>query len=109
MINSGYLLAAILVCSLVTFLLRWAPFALFGGGHGMPPFLRRLADRLPAAIIAVLVVFCLKDLPAAGETRTIITLLSVASVVLLHLWRHNTLLSIAGGTLLYMLLLRHPF
>lgn len=104
--TTAYLLLAVLVCAGCTFLIRFAPFALFGGKREMPPAVRRLAMRMPAAIIAVLVVYCLKGLPGSGAANVAVTLVSVLAVVLLHLWKENTLLSIAGGTILYMLLLR---
>lgn len=104
--DSLYILAGIAVCALCTVALRVAPFALFRGGRQMPPAVRRLAMKLPAAIIAVLVVYCLKALPDSSLPTSAATLVSVAAVVVLHLWKRNTLLSIAGGTILYMLLLR---
>ena len=100
-----YILFAILVCAACTFAVRLAPFALFSGKRGMPDAVRRLALKMPPAIIAVLVVYCLKGLPASDAGNILVTLGSVAAVVLLHLWRRNTLLSIAGGTVLYMALL----
>jgi len=104
--NAGiYTLLAILVCAACTFALRIAPFALFSGKRNMPPAVRRLAKRMPAAIIAVLVVYCLKGMPAANLSSNVVTIISVAAVVALHLWKKNTLLSIAGGTVLYMVLL----
>ena len=106
MISNAYLLGGVAVCALCTAALRAAPFALFRGGREMPPAVRRLAMKLPAAIIAVLVVYCLKGLPDAGGPQAAILLASVAAVVALHLWKRNTLLSIAGGTLLYMALTR---
>lgn len=104
--TTAYLLLAVLVSGACTFLIRLAPFALFGGKRDMPSAVRRLAMRMPAAIIAVLVVYCLKGLPASDAANAAVTLASVLIVVLLHLWKKNTLLSIAGGTILYMLLLR---
>ena len=104
--DSLYILAGIAVCALCTVALRVAPFALFRGGREMPPAVRRLAMKLPAAIIAVLVVYCLKALPDSSLPASTATLASVAAVVALHLWKRNTLLSIAGGTILYMALLR---
>lgn len=104
--NTLYTLLAVLVCAVCTLALRAAPFALFSTKRGMPPAVRRLAGKMPAAIIAVLVVYCLKGLPAGGLTDAAATLVSVAAVVALHLWKKNTLLSIAGGTVLYMALLR---
>ncbi len=105
MSNTTYYLLAVLVCAACTVLLRAIPFALFGGKREMPATVRRLAQHLPAAIIAVLVIYCLKGVPDASAAQTLVTLGSVAAVVGLHLWKHNTLLSIAGGTILYMLLL----
>jgi branched-subunit amino acid transport protein AzlD len=72
----------------------------------MPPAVHKLASKMPAAIIAVLVIYCLKSVPTSDITTVIINLVSVAAVVGLHLWKRNTLLSIAGGTVLYMVLLR---
>ena len=103
---NNYALWAVLVCAVCTFAVRVIPFALFSGKRGMPESMRRLVSRLPAAIITVLVVYCLKTLPASDGTNIAITLASVAAVVALHLWRKNTLLSIAGGTIFYMALLR---
>ena len=104
--SSGiYTLLAVLVCAVCTFALRAAPIALFSGKRDMPPAVRRLAKRMPAAIIAVLVVYCLKGMPAASLSANAATLVSVAAVVALHLWKKNTLLSIAGGTAIYMALL----
>ena len=103
--NTVYLVLAVLICAVCTFALRLAPFALFSGKRGMPPAVRKLAKKMPAAIIAVLVIYCLKGMPAAGLSENAATLVSVAAVVALHLWKKNTLLSIAGGTALYMALL----
>ncbi|MBQ8972863.1 MAG: AzlD domain-containing protein [Clostridia bacterium] len=104
--TTSYLALAVLICAACTFLLRLAPFVLFGGKKGMPPAMRRLAMKLPPAIIAVLVVYCLKGVPTGGSGGAVASLVAVAAVVALHLWRKNTLLSIAGGTAVYMALLR---
>lgn len=104
--NNAYAFLAILVCAVCTFAVRLAPFALFSGKRGMPEAMRRIAKKMPPAIIAVLVVYCLKGLPASDSGSILITLGAAAAVVALHLWRRNTLLSIAGGTALYMALLQ---
>ena len=101
-----YILLAVIVCAACTFALRAAPFLLFSGKKDMPPAVRRLAGRMPAAIIAVLVIYCLKGMPEAAFSDNAAMLISVAAVIALHLWKKNTLLSIAGGTALYMALLR---
>ena len=66
MAERGYIRAAILVGAAATALLRFLPFLLFGGKRGMPPAVRRLAIKMPPAIIAVLVVYCLKGVPGSG-------------------------------------------
>ena len=104
--NTAYVLLAVLICAICTFALRFAPFALFSGKRGMPPAVQKLASKMPAAIIAVLVIYCLKAVPTADIPTIAVNLVSVAAVVALHLWKRNTLLSIAGGTILYMALLR---
>ncbi|MBR1409298.1 MAG: AzlD domain-containing protein [Clostridia bacterium] len=94
------------VCALVTVFLRSAPFLFFGGQQGIPGIIRRLGRTLPPAIMAALVVYCLKSVPFGSAADGAKQLAAAAAVVVLHLCRKNTLLSIAGGTALYMLLLR---
>jgi branched-subunit amino acid transport protein AzlD len=100
-----YIIVVLLVAAAVTFALRLAPFAIFSK-FKMTPKMQRIAQLLPAAIIAVLVVYCLRDAFYASATELIITLASTAVVVVLHLWKKQTLLSIAGGTIVYMVALR---
>ena len=104
--NSIHSAALVAVCALVTVLLRAAPFLFFGGRGGVPPLVRRLGQSLPPAIMAALVVYCLKDVPYGAASDGAKQLAAAAAVAALHLWKKNTLLSIAGGTALYMVLLR---
>ena len=104
-----YTLLAVPVYAACTFATRVVPFALFGRKRAMPPAVRRLAMKLPAAIIAVLVVYCLKDAAWLTAPHGAPELLAIAVVVLLHRWRGNVLLSIAGGTAVYMLLVQTVF
>lgn len=99
-------LGIVLVAAACTFFTRVLPFALFGGRRKMPRSVEYLGKILPPAIMATLVVYCLKSVeltrfPASGLAE----LLAIGVVVVLHLWRRNTLLSIAGGTVCYMLLI----
>lgn len=64
---------------------------------------------LPPAIIAMLIVYCLRGVSFAAPGGWVPQLVSVATVVILHLWRSNTLLSIFGGTILYMVLVQAVF
>ena len=102
MIHSALILA---VAALVTVLLRALPFALFAG-RPLPRWVTYLGSVLPPAIMGVLVVYCLKDAGFTGPTHGLRELAAVAATAGLHLWRKNTLLSIAGGTASYMILIR---
>lgn len=98
----------ILIAAAITFALRAVPFVLFGRGKAMPPLMEKLARRLPAAIMAVLVVYSLKSVAAQSLRESLPLLLASAATVAVHLWRKNAPLSIALGTLLYMILIRIP-
>ena len=97
------------VMALVTALLRFLPFWTFGGKRQTPAVIDYLGKVLPGAIMAMLVVYCYKGIHFTAFSFSLPELLAGATVVLLHLWRRNTLLSIVGGTALYMLLLRVVF
>ena len=113
--------AAIAVMAVVTFLTRALPFLLFDRGEHPPKLVLYLGRVLPPAIIAMLIIYCLKGpllalrdgfphllaLQIAGEWLP--AFLSVLVVALLHLWKRNTLLSIFGGTVLYMVLVQAVF
>ena len=96
----------IAVCAVVTVALRALPFVCFGGKHGIPRRIVRLGSVLPPAIMAALVVYCLKGVPYGTLQAGAAQLLAAAAVVALHLWKRNTLLSIGAGTALYMILIR---
>ena len=98
----------VLVISLVTALLRFLPFILFGSGR-TPDFVLYLGRVLPFAVMGMLVVYCLRGISFAAFPYGAPEAISVAAVVLLHLWRRNTLLSIIGGTACYMLLVQTVF
>lgn len=101
--------AIVAVIAVVTLALRFLPFAVFGGGRRTPPYVLYLAGVLPCAIMAMLVVYCLRGTDLLGPNHGLPELLSAAAVVALHLWRKNTLLSIAAGTALYMVLVQAVF
>ena len=101
--------ALVAVIAAVTALLRFLPFAVFGGGRPTPRFVLYLAQVLPCAIMAMLVVYCLRGADVLGPTHALPELLAGGAVVALQ-WRcKNTLLSIAAGTALYMVLVQLVF
>ena len=99
-------LCTVAVAALATFLTRALPFWLFPAGRQPPAFVTFLGRRLPAAAMAMLVAYCLKDLSFAAPGGWLPTLAGCAVTAALHAWRHKMILSIAGGTGAYMLLLR---
>ena len=74
-----------------------------------PEFVKYLGDILPTSIIGVLIIYCLADFKS-GEIIVIIPkFIAVAITAGFHLWKRNTLLSIAAGTISYMLLIHFIF
>lgn len=88
-----------------TLLTRFLPFLLFPAGKPTPKYIQYLGTVLPSAVFGLLVVYCLKDVSLFAGNHGIPELLSIAAVVGLHIWKRQMLLSIAGGTLCYMLLM----
>ena len=97
------------VVALVTIGLRFLPIAVFSGSKPVPPFVAYLGKVLPYAIMGMLVVYCLKDVSLIAAPFGIPEAIGVAVVALLHIWKRNTLLSIGGGTVCYMLLVQFLF
>lgn len=104
--STGRFLLIILVSFACTFFLRALPFLAFSGEKSMPPWLEKLSHALPPAIMAVLVVYCLKSVPDEWYPGGLCQLLAVAVTALLHKWKHNTFLSIILGTAVFMILIQ---
>ena len=107
--TTGQALAAIAVMAVVTFLTRALPFLLFDRGGEPPKVVLYLGRVLPPAVIAMLIVCCLKGVSFATPAGWVPALLASAAAVLLHLWKGNDLLSIFGATVLYMVLVQGVF
>ncbi|MDD6024259.1 MAG: branched-chain amino acid transporter permease [Oscillospiraceae bacterium] len=103
------ILPIILVTAAVTAALRFLPFLAFPGGRKRPRIITYLGTVLPYGVMAMLVVYCLKNVSILASPHGIPELLGVAAVVVLHLWKKNTLLSIFGGTAFYMVLVQFVF
>ena len=106
--NNAYAAAAIAVMAGITLFLRVLPFAVFGK-RKTPAFIEFLGKFLPYAIMGMLVVYCLKNMNLFAGTHGIPEILASAAVVRLHVWKRNTLLSIAVGTVFYMFLVQVVF
>lgn len=104
--NNYFVALQIAVMSLVTMLLRFLPFMIFGKNRKTPNYVMYLGKVLPPAIMGMLVIYCLKSVSFASVAGFVPALIAVAAVVLLHVWKRQTLLSILGGTVLYMVCIR---
>lgn len=92
-----------------TLMTRFLPFLLFPAGKPTPRYIQYLGKVLPSAVFGLLVVYSLKDVSLLTGSHGIPELISVAVVIALHLWKRQMLLSIAGGTVCYMLLVQLVF
>ena len=102
-------LIIVAMVALATQITRWTPFLLFSGDKKLPKVVEDLGRLLPPAMMGLLVVYCFKNVSWLSGSHGAPELLAVAAVVILHLWKKNVLLSIAGGTALYMILVQAVF
>lgn len=99
----------VVAATLVTLATRFLPFLIFRGKVKTPDIIVYLGKVLPYAIMGMLVVYCLKDISFLSAPYGIPELLGCGAVAGLHLWKRNSLLSIGGGTALYMILIQLVF
>ncbi len=109
MIDVKYSIIQIAIMAIITALIRFAPFALFPEGRKKPKFITYLGTVLPYAIIGLLVVYCLKGISFVQAPYGLPEIIASIIVVLLHVWKKNTLLSVFGGTAIYMVLINFIF
>ena len=99
--------ALVAVMAGVTVLLRFLPFLLFR--KKTPAYIIYLGKVLPTAIIGMLVIYCLKDVSLQAAPHGLPEGIAAACVVGLQAWKRNSLLSILGGTVIYMILIQLVF
>ena len=99
----------IAVAVLVTMATRFLPFLIFGEKRKTPAIIEYLGKVLPCAIMGMLVVYCLKDVSFLSTPFGLPELIACVVVAALHVWKPNSLLSIGGGTVCYMLLVQLVF
>ena len=107
--HNSHAIITIAIAALVTAALRFLPFLIFGENKKTPAIVTYLGQVLPFAIMGMLVVYCLKDVSLASMPFGIPEAIGCAAVAGLHVWKRNTLISIGGGTLIYMLLVQFVF
>ena len=102
-------LITIALCAVGTMGIRFLPFLVFSSKKPTPKYIQYLGDALPAAIFSMLVVYCLKNVSILTGSHGLPELIAIVITILLHLWKRQMLLSIAGGTVTYMLLIQLVF
>lgn len=108
--NTSYAVTIILIAGAVTFAVRYFPFALFSKFKDkMPLSVVYLGNILPQAAIAILLVYCLKGLNLSTTSSYLPQAISLSAVFLLHILKRNFILSIAAGTVIYMILVQFVF
>ena len=107
--NDLHAIVTIAIAAVVTAALRFLPFLIFGENRKTPAIITYLGRVLPFAIMGMLVVYCLKDVSLTAMPFGIPEAIGCAAVAGLHIWKRNTLLSIGGGTVAYMLLVQFIF
>lgn len=99
----------ILIMAAVTALIRFLPFFLFDKGSEPPAWVKYLGSVLPPAVMSMLLVYCIRFVNLTNKNHGIPEISCIITAVLLHLWKRNTLLSIAVSTILYMILIQGIF
>lgn len=92
-----------------TMLTRFLPFMVFTGDKPTPKYIQYLGYVLPAAVFGLLVIYSLKHVNFTSLDSFLPEFLSIGFIIVLHYWKKNMLLSIAGGTILYMFLVQVVF
>ena len=103
------LVFAIVLMAVATALTRFLPFLIFGRGRKPPKSIEYLGRALPPAMLTLLVVYCLRSINFLAPPFGLAELLACGAVTALHLWRGNALISIFGGTAVYMILVQFVF
>lgn len=99
----------IVLVALVTLATRAIPFVLFPEGKKIPKAVEYLGKVLPPAVIGMLVVYCFKSVNVLSSPFGLPELIAGLTVVVLHIWKRNNLLSIGAGTIIYMILVQTVF
>ena len=99
----------LLMVVLGTLITRFLPFIVFPAGKPTPKYIQYLGKVLPSAVFGLLVVYCLRNTDIIGRSHGLPEFISIVFTIFLHLWKRNMLLSIAVGTICYMLLVQFVF
>lgn len=99
----------IALCVIGTMATRYLPFLIFSSRKPTPEYIQYLGKALPSAIFGMLVVYCLKNVEILSGSHGLPELISIGVVAALHFWKRQMLVSVAGGTICYMVLVQTVF
>lgn len=99
----------IVIMVIATVITRFLPFVLFPAGKKTPKYVTYLGTTLPYATIGLLVVYCLKGANLLAYPHALPEMIAIVAIVILHVWKGNSLLSIGAGTVIYMFLIQVVF
>lgn len=104
-----YFVIIIAIVAMVTWLTRAIPYILFGGQKELPETVEYLGNVLPASIMIILVIYCLRNINLTAFPFGLAELISVAVVILAQLVKEDSIFSMILGTICYMVLIRTVF
>lgn len=107
-VTAGHTLLLIAVIAVISFILRAAPFILFRSGY-TPAIVTYLGRVMPPAVIGMLVIYCFADIDFTRWQAFLPALIAALIVIILHIWKRNSLVSIGAGTVAYMLMIQLIF
>lgn len=105
----GQSIIIILMVVMGTVTTRFLPFIVFPSNKTPPRYIQYLGKVLPAAVIGLLVIYCLKDVSFLSEWHGLPEMISILCIVIIYIWKRNTLACILLGTIIYMILVQFVF
>ena len=103
--TSTYIFIAIIISAIVTLFTRALPFIFFRSKRNVAPAVSFIAKTLPVAVITILIIYSVSDISFSSINGWVKEVLGILFVIIIHLLKRNTLLSVLGGTLFYMFLI----
>ena len=88
---------------------RFLPFLIFNNDKETPAYVKYLGYMLPPAVFGLLVVYALRNVEFTSVEGFLPEALAVGLIVVLHYWKKSMLISIAVGTIFYMILVQMVF
>ena len=108
-LTTGQTLIIIFLAALATMTTRFLPFIVFKGNGSTNSYIKYLGQVLPYSAMGLLVVYCLRNVNFTVSPYGLPEAISILSIAILHYWKENTLLSIGGATVIYMVLVQRIF